>query len=204
MMPISGVASHPLSIPADRLRAGVAYVASAARCIHVKYHVANMVAGMLPVFASGPFRTRLYRWAGFREIASSAAIAGNIQLIGASMYDKLWIGKGVLIAYGVTISIDHDVRIEDNATIGPGVKIYTGTHTLGPGSNRRHHKVIAMPVTIGKGAWIGVGSIILPGVTIGNGSVVSAGSVVAEDVPPNSYVVGNPAQVVRTLPWGNR
>jgi len=27
---------------------------------------------------------------------------------------------------------------------------------------------------------------------------------VLKDVPPNTYVEGNPAQVVRNLPWGYR
>ena len=45
---------------------------------------------------------------------------------------------------------------------------------------------------------------ILPGVTIGHGSIVTAGAVDTEDVAPDSYVEGNPAKVVRQLPWGDR
>src|SRR5256885_1609916 len=54
------------------------------------------------------------------------------------------------------------------------------------------------------GSWIGLGGLILPGVTVGHGSIVAAGAVVDQDVPPNSHVAGNPAQVVATLPWGDR
>ena len=49
-----------------------------------------------------------------------------------------------------------------------------------------------------------VGAIIVPGVTVGRGSIVAAGAVVLKDVPPNAYVEGNPAEVVRQLPWGYR
>jgi len=59
-------------------------------------------------------------------------------------------------------------------------------------------------VTIEEGAWVRVGAILVPGVTVGRGSIVAAGAVVLKDVPPNTYVEGNPAQVVRQLPWGYR
>lgn len=55
------------------------------------------------------------------------------------------------------------------------------------------------PVTIEDNVWLGFNSVILPGVRIGRGSVIGARAIVAEDVPPYSVVVGNPARVVRTL-----
>jgi acetyltransferase-like isoleucine patch superfamily enzyme len=189
---------------ATRARGAISHMLAAAGCVHVKYHLANAVAGMLPDFASGPVRTRLYRWAGFRHIQTGSSIAGNMTLVGERLYERLIIGYGGIIAYDVTMSLDSTVTIGNRVSIGPGVKIFTGTHTLGPGSNRRHHKLISMAVSIEDGCWIGLGSIILPGVTIGRGSVVSAGAIVTESVPPNSYVAGNPARVVRSLPWGDR
>ena len=84
------------------------------------------------------------------------------------------------------------------------MRIYTGTHQLGPGSSRRLGDVLARSVVIEDGCWVGLGAMILPGVTIGRGSVVAAGSVVGAGVPANSYIEGNPAQVVRQLPWGDR
>lgn len=50
---------------------------------------------------------------------------------------------------------------------------------------------------IGNNCIIGIRSIILPGVRIGNSSVVAAGAVVTKDVPPNTIVAGNPAEVIR-------
>ncbi len=43
--------------------------------------------------------------------------------------------------------------------------------------------------------------IILKGVTIGKGAIVGAGSVVTKDVPAWTLVAGNPARVIKDLPY---
>jgi len=48
-------------------------------------------------------------------------------------------------------------------------------------------------------ASIGANATIVCGVKIGEGAMVGAGSVVIHDVPANTLVVGNPAEVVRLL-----
>ena len=55
-------------------------------------------------------------------------------------------------------------------------------------------------IRIGDKAWIGFNSIILKGVTIGEGAVIAAGSIVIHDVPEWSVVGGNPAKVIRLIP----
>ncbi|AXE34923.1 CatB-related O-acetyltransferase [Chromobacterium phragmitis] len=50
---------------------------------------------------------------------------------------------------------------------------------------------------IGDGAWIGMRAMIMPGVTIGEGAIVAAGSVVVQDVEPYAIVGGNPAGLIR-------
>lgn len=46
------------------------------------------------------------------------------------------------------------------------------------------------PICVKDDVWIGYGSIILSGVTIGQGAVIGAGSVVVKDVPPYAVFAG--------------
>lgn len=181
------------------------YLPSLRYSLHFKLALANAISGLLPDFFSGIIRARLYRLAGF-NIGQATFIMGNIEIVGhvPRFYDKLVIGPAGSIGNHVTISLDAAVRLGAKVSIGPYVRIYTGTHHIGPGSQRRMGETLSRPVTIEDGCWIGLSAIVLPGVTVGHGSIVAAGAVVTEDVPPNSYVEGNPGRVTRELPWGNR
>jgi len=187
----------------NRVRLG-RYARMLERSLHLRYGLANAVCGLLPDFFSGVMRGRVYRWAGF-HVGEGAFIMGNLRLRGATtrFYDNLVIGPACTIADNVTINLDGQVVLGENVALAPGVVIYTGTHRIGPGS-RRLGKVDAMPVTVEAGAWIRVGAILVPGVTVGRGAIVAAGAIVLHDVPPNTYVEGNPARVVRKLGWANR
>jgi maltose O-acetyltransferase len=172
---------------------------------HLRFSVVNSVLRLMPPFVSGYARTIGYRFSGL-NIDKSAFIMGNVTLIGGSIHHvrNVRVGPRVTMSTNVTINCDALVEIHEGATIGPFVKLYTSSHDLGPGSQRCQPEVVARPIVIEKGCWIAVGATILPGVTIGHGSVVSAGAVVDKDVPPDSYVAGTPAVVVRSLPLGNR
>lgn len=56
---------------------------------------------------------------------------------------------------------------------------------------------IKAPIVIGKGAHLGMGTIVMPGVTIGEGAVIGAGSLITRDIPPYTLAVGRPAKVIR-------
>jgi maltose O-acetyltransferase len=159
---------------------------------------------LLPTFWSAWIRADLYRRIGF-TIGSGSAIMGNMRLIGtsSSFYENLVVGSGAEISDSVTINLDERVSLGNNVALGPGVTIYTASHKIGPGSHRLG-KVVGLPVTIEDGVWVRLGAVIAPGVTVGRGSIVALGAVVLQDVPPNTYVEGNPAKVTRKLGWGDR
>jgi maltose O-acetyltransferase len=86
------------------------------------------------------------------------------------------------------------ITIGERAQIGPGVQLLTADHPL-DAETRREGLENAKPISIGAGAWLGGGVIVLPGVRVGEESVIGAGSVVTRDVPPGALAVGNPARV---------
>lgn len=164
----------------------------------------HALAHLLPRFGGGLLVSSLYRLGGF-SIGDGTVIGGPLTIRGGhSVTEHLEIGTGSVLATDIVVNLDDAVTIGDNCSIGPFVRIYTGTHGIGPGSRRMQTPVISKPVTIGRGTWLGLGTIVLPGVSIGQGCVVAAGSVVATDIEANSYVAGNPATVTRSLPWGDR
>lgn len=81
---------------------------------------------------------------------------------------------------------------------GRGLTIYSATHNYSGGSRIPYDDIhIQMPVTIGDFVWCGANVTILPGITVGEGAVIGAGSVIVKDVPRCAVVGGNPAKVLK-------
>ena len=106
------------------------------------------------------------------------------------------IGRGVFINAGCKFQDQGGIFIGDNCLIGHNTVIATLNHGLLP---EERGDLIPAPVRIGKGVWIGSGSIILPGVTIGDNAVIGAGSVVTKDIPADMVAAGDPAKVIRSI-----
>ena len=70
-------------------------------------------------------------------------------------------------------------------------------HPLDPA--QRRSVTTGKPIVIGRNVWIAAGATIIGGVTVGENAVVAAGSVVTKDVPANTLVGGNPANVIRAI-----
>ncbi|KAK6934577.1 Serine acetyltransferase, N-terminal [Dillenia turbinata] len=95
------------------------------------------------------------------------------------------IGRGILLDHatgvviGETAVIGNDVSILHNVTLG-------GT---GKECGDRHPK-------ISDGVLIGAGTCILGNISVGEGAKIGAGSVVLKDVPARTTAVGNPARLI--------
>jgi acetyltransferase-like isoleucine patch superfamily enzyme len=108
-------------------------------------------------------------------------------------------GDGTSCAPHCTFGVDGPIAIGRNVGIAPFVRIFTTRHTLGPSAKRSAAEVLVAGVKIGDGAVIMTGAMVLSGVTVGAGAIVGAGAVVTADVPPNTFVGGVPAKVLRVL-----
>ncbi len=95
------------------------------------------------------------------------------------------IGKGILLDHATSLVIGETAVVDDNVSILHEVTL-GGT---GKESGDRHPKV-------GKSVMIGAGAKILGNITIGEGAKIGAGSVVLDDVPPHYTVAGVPAHIV--------
>ena len=173
----------------------------AKRKLFLRFHLVNAICRLLPDASLSTLRAALYRTVGFKigpgvAFLSTIAINGD----GPNIYGRLTIGEGSVFSLHPTFNLDDTITIGRNVAVSPGVEIWTGTHLIGPSSQRWTPTITSRPVIIEDGVWIGLNSVILPGVVIGRGSVISAGSVVRKSVPPNSLVGGNPAQVIKELP----
>lgn len=91
------------------------------------------------------------------------------------------------------------ITFGDDVLIGANVEIINSDyHNIDPlKRNSGSHK--SKDVTIGNNVFIGSNVKILKGVTVGDNSIISNGSVVYENVPRNSIVRGNPAQLFKEI-----
>ena len=106
-------------------------------------------------------------------------------LTGIEIHPGARLGEGVFIDHGM------GVVIGETATVGDRVMMYQGVTLGGTGKERgKRHP------TVEDDAIIGVGASVLGAVTIGEGARVGAGSVVLKDVPAHTTAVGIPARAV--------
>ena len=128
-------------------------------------------------------------------VTLSAGMAPGQDMVG---YPVVRIGERCLIGRGTAIVGHLSIDIADD--------VFTGMNVYITDQNHRYDDVdvpigrqwpIEEAVSIGRGAWIGSGAVILPGARIGAHVVVAANSVVRGQIPARSVVAGVPARVVR-------
>lgn len=123
----------------------------------------------------------------------------SLHAASATVYDACSIDEGAILCANTTITsnvrigrhfhanlysyVAHDCVIGDHVTFAPRVSCNGNVH-------------------IGDHAYIGTGALLRPGVpggrplTIGEGAIVGMGAVVLEDVAPHTTVVGAPAKPI--------
>lgn len=99
---------------------------------------------------------------------------------------------------GIRIIGFGGVKIGNNFHSGSNVKIMLGSHDYDHGDSIPYGSTFTKKqVVIGDNVWLGCDVLISGNVTIGEGAVVAIGSVVVKDIPKCAIVGGNPAKVIK-------
>jgi len=134
---------------------------------------------------------RVAHWLWRKGLMLPARLLSHLSraVTGIEIHPGARIGQGVFIDHGM------GVVIGETASVGDDVTMYQGVTLGGTGKQRgKRHP------TVEDNAVVGVGASVLGAVTIGEGARVGAGSLVLKDVEPYTIVAGNPAKVLRTIP----
>ena len=130
---------------------------------------------------------RLASWLHRRRRRLLARLVSHLSrgLTGIEIHPGATIGRGVFIDHGM------GVVIGETSIVGDDVTLYQGVTLGGTGKERgKRHPTLEERVVVGGGAAI------LGAVTIGAGAKIGAGAVVLRDVPAHTTAVGVPARAV--------
>lgn len=109
-------------------------------------------------------------------------------LTGIEIHPGARIGRRLFIDHGMGVVIGETSEIGDDCLIYKGVVL--GGTTL---EKKKRHP------TLGNRVVIGSNSTVLGAITIGDGARIGSGSVVVKPVPPGATVVGVPGRVVESV-----
>ena len=108
---------------------------------------------------------------------------------GAILDENVYVGPRCILGL---VHLERDVLLAANVQIPSGGKTHYFDDPTKPIREQGGERKM---VTVGAGAWIGTGAIVLA--DVGKGTVVAAGSVVTKPLPANAIAAGVPAKVIR-------
>lgn len=129
-----------------------------------------------------------FLWSKHRQNLAMFIQSRNSEVFGVDIHPGCVMGKGIMFDHATGIVIGETTVIDDNVSILQQV-------TLGGTGNEqgdRHPKIRS-------GVLISAGAKVLGNITIGEGAKIGAGSVVLKDVEARTTVVGVPARAVGQL-----
>ena len=108
---------------------------------------------------------------------------------GAMLDENVYVGPRCILG---KVHLERDVLLAAGVQIPSGGKTHYFDDVTKPIREQGGERSV---VTIGAGAWIGSGAIVLA--DVGRGAVVAAGAVVTKPLPDNVIAAGVPARVIR-------
>lgn len=144
------------------------------------------VTGYVGVYARQAFYRRTLEHVGKDVFFGSMSFFSKTA---SRVGDRVYIGRFCCIGLAT---------IEDDVMLADGVQILSGQHQHGrdaaPGLVLQDNQTRFDMVTIGCGAWLGAGAIVMA--DVGAGAIVGAGAVVTRPVPAGAKVAGVPARAL--------
>jgi len=119
---------------------------------------------------------------------------------------SLTLGNFIHIAACTLIAGGGELIMEDFTCLSGSVKLYTGTDDFSgkcltnSAVPAPYRQPIRSFVHIKRHAIVGSNTVVLPGVTIGEGAAIGAGSVVLKDCEPWTIYAGSPAKQLKPRP----
>lgn len=117
--------------------------------------------------------------------------------------------RGVKFSDRRSVFITRDVSIDNKypelISIGSDVWLTVGVKILSHAEASNFQKKTfglrekVGAVVIEDGVFIGVNSVVLPGVTLGKGCYIGAGSIVTKSIPAGARAAGNPCVVIKQM-----
>jgi len=183
----------------QRIRKARAMLALEVSEMHFGFVLANYLLAPFPKIVVRRLRPIVYRRLGIRIGRGTTALGAWSMKAMGKPYGRLTVGEHSTVN-GTRFFLNAPIHIGNRVTVAEGCLISTDLHEVGPPEQRMGH-IRSRPVTIGNGAWIQRNASLLA-VNVGEGAIVGSGAVVTRDVPPNTFVAGVPARVIRELPPG--
>ena len=136
-----------------------------------------------------------HRVAYFLHVKMKMKLLARIVSQVCRFFTGIEIHPAAKIAGGVFIDHGAGVVIGETAEVRKGVVMYQGVTLGGTGKEKgKRHPTVMEDVVLSAGAKV------LGGFTVGKGAKIGAGAVVLKEVPPYATVVGIPGRVVRIRP----
>lgn len=101
---------------------------------------------------------------------------------------RVRIGSHAALYHGFGLVLNNQVKIGDYVKLRQGATI----------GNKIVDGLSCVP-EIGNNVDIGPNCVIFGGISVGDNAIIGAGSIVNKDVPENSVIAGNPAQIIKKL-----
>ncbi|MGB0678988.1 MAG: serine O-acetyltransferase [Polyangiales bacterium] len=127
------------------------------------------------------------RWKKQRQLSARCISAFNRFFTGIEIHPGAHIGRGVFIDHGMGVVIGETAKVGDGCILYKGV-VLGGTQT----ERVCRHPQLGARVVVGSNACI------LGHITVGDGARIGSGSVVIRPVPSGATVVGVPGRIVPT------